>query len=628
MFKLKQYSPRWLIFLLDLVICTFSVVLAYLLRFDFGNSPDKDFHALPKVLLFILFIRAIIFLISRTYAGIIRHTSTSDTVKIFITTFIGSFIFAATNLITFYFITHRYFIPFSIIIIDLLLTSFSLIAFRIIIKLMFYDSSHVYKEQKNVIIYGAGESGLFTKRALDRDTEIHYKTIAFIDNDTNRINKTLEQINIYSFDKLDNLLSDENKINQVIFSDSNLSPKIKKEIIEKCLLHEVHVMSVPPVNSWINGELSTKQIKDIHIDDLLEREIIKLDEDKIKKELISKTILVTGAAGSIGSEMTRQIAAYKPGCLILVDQAETPLFHLQAELNKNFSQCNFKIIIADIRNSIRMEQIFKTYNPEIVYHSAAYKHVPLMENNPSEAISTNVEGTKIIADLSLKYNVKKFVMISTDKAVKPTNVMGASKRIAEIYTQSLNQKQKTRFITTRFGNVLGSNGSVVELFQKQIINREPLTVTHPEVTRFFMTIPEACQLVLEAGMMGNGGEIFIFDMGSPVKIVDLAKKMIMLSGLKLDEDISITFTNLRPGEKLYEELLNDQENTLPTHHPQIMIAKVNEYNLSVFSKEMDELIELFQQQDDFIIVKKMKQLIPEFISNNSVFEKLDIPENK
>ena len=620
----KQNSPRWLIFLIDITICACSVILAYLLRFDFGNSPDKDFSTLPFALFYILSIRAASLIISKIYAGIVRHTNTGDSVKIFLTSLFGSLIFVLTNLITYYFINKRNFVPYSIVIIDFLATTFSLIAFRIFIKIIFLEVTNPTRHKTNVIIFGAGASGLFTKKALDRDAGVKYKVFAFIDDDPKKFNKTLEGVKIYSSDKLESLLAEENNINHVTLSIQNLSPKKKKEIIEICLAYNTKVLIIPPVAKWINGELSFKQIKKINIEDLLEREIIKLDENNIRRELLGSNILITGAAGSIGSELVRQIVTFRPNKLILVDQAETPLFHLELELVEKFRNCNYEIIIGDIRNKKRMEYIFETFKPNIVYHSAAYKHVPLMENNPAEAISTNIEGTKIIADLSVKYHVEKFVMISTDKAVNPTNIMGASKRIAEIYTQSLNQKNQTKFITTRFGNVLGSNGSVVELFKKQIAKGEPLTITHPNVTRFFMTIPEACQLVLEAGSMGKGGEIFIFDMGKPVKIVDLAKKMIKLSGLELGKDIQIVFTQLRPGEKLYEELLNDHENTLPTHHPLIMIAKVKEYDLKNIIQEIDELIALFSTQDNFTIVRKMKAMVPEFISNNSIFEQLDL----
>ena len=371
--------------------------------------------------------------------------------------------------------------------------------------------------------------------------------------------------------------------------------------------------------------MSFKQIRKVNIEDLLGREQISLQLEEIKEEIYQKTILVTGAAGSIGSEMVRQILPFEPKLLLLLDIAESPLYDLELEIRDNPATNfqNIEPIIGDIRNKERMRNIFNTFHPDIIFHAAAYKHVPLMELNPSESILNNVLGTKIIADLAMEFNASKFVMISTDKAVNPTNIMGATKRIAEMYTQSMNGLGKTKFITTRFGNVLGSNGSVIPRFKKQIDSGKPLTITHPDITRYFMTISEACQLVLEAGSMGKGGEIFIFDMGSPVKIADLAKKMIQLSGLELGKDIQINFTGLRPGEKLFEELLANEENTLPTHHKKIMIAKVKSYPFDFVSGEIDELINLFNSQNNEAIVIKMKKIVPEFLSKNSEYERLD-----
>ena len=385
------------------------------------------------------------------------------------------------------------------------------------------------------------------------------------------------------------------------------------------------MLNVPPVQSWINGELSFKQIRKVNIEDLLGRDQILLQLEKIKEEIHNKTILVTGAAGSIGSEMVRQILPFEPKLLLLLDIAESPLYDLELEIKDNPSTNfqNIEPIIGDIRNKDRMRNVFNTFHPDIIFHAAAYKHVPMMELNPSESILNNVLGTKIIADLSKEFNASKFVMISTDKAVNPTNIMGATKRIAEMYTQSMNGLGKTKFITTRFGNVLGSNGSVIPRFKKQIESGKPLTITHPDITRYFMTISEACQLVLEAGSMGKGGEIFIFDMGSPMKIADLAKKMIQLSGLELGKDIQINYTGLRPGEKLFEELLANEENTLPTHHKKIMIAKVKSYPFDFVSAEIDGLIELFNSQNNEAIVTKMKKIVPEFLSKNSEYERLD-----
>jgi FlaA1/EpsC-like NDP-sugar epimerase len=617
----KQNTPRWIIFIIDVLVCLFSVILAYLLRFNF-SIPDVERVTMPQVLLIILGVRILSFIVAKTYAGIVRYTSTRDSVRIFLVTTAGSTVFAAYNLINFYFINRTFPIPFSIIIIDYLFTVFVLNAFRIVVKVVYLEMQNPTKAKTFVIIFGAGEAGVIAKRAIDRDAGSKYKVLAFIDDDPGKAGKTLEGVAIYTSDKLEKLL-DTNTVAHVIISVQNLNPSRKQEISETCLAHNSKVLVVPPVGNWINGELSFKQIKKIKIEDLLEREVIRLDEKEIARQTMGKTVLVTGAAGSIGSEIVRQIAAYSPAKIILLDQAETPLFHMELELIEKFRNTNCEVVIGDVRNAERMENLFRTFPPDIVYHAAAYKHVPMMENNPSEAILANVEGTKIIADLSVKYNAKKFVMISTDKAVRPTSVMGASKRIAEIYTQSLNNLNKTKFITTRFGNVLGSNGSVIPLFRKQIEKGGPVTITHPEVTRYFMTIPEACQLVLEAGAMGKGGEIFIFDMGKSVKIVDLAKKMIQLSGLTLGKDIQITYTGLRPGEKLYEELLNDKENTIPTHHPQIMIAHVSEYDSSKVGSDIDTLCGLFRAQDNKAIVSKMKEIVPEFVSNNSIYEMLD-----
>ncbi len=617
----QKSTPRLIIFLIDLLICTFSVIIAYLLRFNF-SIPQNELAVLPKVLITILVIRILSFVISKSYAGIVRYTSTRDSVRIFLAVTAGSSSFIIINLVTYYFINNTFPIPFSIIIIDYLFTVFVMNAFRIIVKIAYQEIQNPTSAKTNVIIVGAGESGIITKRTLDRDAGMKYKVLAFIDDDTNKTGKMLEGINIYGSDKLEKLL-DTKTINHVIISILNINPVRKKEISELCLKYNTKVLVVPPIERWINGELSFKQIKKINIEDLLGRDVIRIDEKEISKQICNKVILITGAAGSIGSELARQISHYTPKKIVLLDQAETPLYHIDLEMLENCRNCCFEVVIGDIRNKERMERLFDYFKPNHVYHAAAYKHVPMMENNPSEAVYTNVEGTKTIADLSFKYNVEKFVMISTDKAVRPTSVMGASKRVAEIYVQALNKLNKTKFITTRFGNVLGSSGSVIPLFKEQIEKGGPITITDANVTRYFMTIPEACSLVLEAGAMGNGGEIFIFDMGKSVKIIDLAKKMIQLSGLTLDKDIRIIYTGLRPGEKLFEELLNDKENTLPTHHPQIMIAKVQDTDMETTIRDIDELINLFYTQKNIDIVKKMKQMLPEYISNNSVFAELD-----
>jgi FlaA1/EpsC-like NDP-sugar epimerase len=613
--------PRWIILSIDLIICFIAIVIAYLVRFNF-NIPEVEIKAFPFVFGVIIGVRLLSFLITGTYKGIIKHTSSKDSQRIFVTLTIGSLAFVAVNLIFYYGINKTFPIPFSIIIIDYMATLFLMITLRVLFKSIYTEIMNPYREKSNVIIFGAGESGIITKRTLDKDAGLKYKVLAFIDEDPKKEGKILEGVKILGLNKLDDLLSKED-VAHVIISIQNLSAAKKKKLIDTCLKYDTKVLNVPPVSNWINGQLSFKQIKKIQIEELLEREPIKLSEDKIKQQLSNKVILVTGAAGSIGSEMVRQILHFNPKKIILLDQAESPLYDMELELSDDPNSVPYEIVIGDIRNKERMENLFKTFQPNYVFHAAAYKHVPMMENNPSESIFTNVLGTKVIADLAVQYNIERFVMVSTDKAVNPTNVMGASKRIAEIYIQSLSATTTTKFITTRFGNVLGSNGSVIPRFRKQIESGGPITITHPDITRFFMTIPEACQLVLEAGTSGEGGEIYIFDMGESVKILDLAKKMIKLSGLTLDKDIKIAYTGLRPGEKLYEELLANEENTIATHHNQIMIAKVKKYDFQEVDTKINQLIDSFNNQNNFQIVAQMKALVPEFKSKNSVYEELD-----
>ena len=534
----------------------------------------------------------------------------------------GSLVFVLINLVTYFFISEFFLIPFSIIIIDFLITCMAMITFRMVVKIAYLELQRPERTLVNVIIYGAGEAGITAKRVLDRDASTKYKLIAFLDDDPGKVGKKLEGIDIVSPEKLDSLLQ-THTVEQVILAIQKFDTLRKQELVDRCLEHDVKVLTVPPMLEWINGELSFSQIKNIRIEDLLEREEIRLDDRQIRAELTGKTILITGAAGSIGSELARQVMKFHPLNLLLIDQAETSMHQLELEFREHYADHYPRFILADIRNAIRMENIFRETKPDIIYHAAAYKHVPVMESNPSESVLTNVNGTRILADLAVKYRLQKFIMVSTDKAVNPTSVMGASKRIAEIYTQSLKHDGEPRFITTRFGNVLGSSGSVIPIFRSQIEKGGPVTVTHPEITRYFMTIPEACALVLEAGSMGKGGEIFIFDMGKSVRIADLAKKMISLSGLTIGKDIQITFTGLRPGEKLYEELLNSKENTIPTHHPRILIAKVREYDAAEVSKMIGELAAAAVTGNDTTVVKIMKNIVPEFISQNSVFEELD-----
>ena len=621
----RQNTPRWVVLIIDLIISGISFGLACLLTEVFIKSLELQLFTYLRPLLIILFVRLIAFRITRSYSGIVRYTSTQDAVRIFFAIALSTAILLTAELIFELNSIQTYINP-AVIIIDSLIALAALTGFRILFKLL-YNQYAPFKSQdtKELIIYGAGEAGMIVKRSVERNVKLGKKVVAFLDDNKQLYGKTLEGIKIYSPDVNLNEIF-KNPFNaELVIALNELSPIRKKRIIEHCLQHKISVKTIPPVNAWINGEFNLQSIKAIKIEDLLERETIKLRKNKISNELKDQVILITGAAGSIGSEIVRQCLSFKPKLVVLVDQGETPLYEIENELSAQ----NIEIIVGDVRNVSRMEKIFEHFKPSYVFHAAAYKHVPLMEGNPYEAINTNVFGTQNIANLSAKYQVKKFVFVSTDKAVNPTNIMGASKRIAEIYVQSLNAKLRlesdhhTMYITTRFGNVLGSNGSVIPLFKKQIEEGGPVTVTHPEITRYFMTIPEACQLVLEAGVMGNGGEIYIFDMGESIKIIDLAHKMINLSGFEVDKDIKITFTGLRPGEKLREELLNDNENTIGTHNPKIMIARVPEYNYLEVNNIINKLYDQKDSLKNDTLVKTMKKIVPEYISNNSIYEKLD-----
>ncbi len=622
-----QQISRWGILIIDIGIIVFSLVLAHLLRFNFNIPTTEDYDNLLYGAPVMIAFRVFSFFVFKTYAGIIFHTSIEDAQRIFWAVLSGSIFMATLGNFGFYYTTGHFALPYSILIIDFLISIFLLTAYRALVKILYIEFRNGKKDKKFVAVYGAGETGITTKTALERDMGNKFSVNAFFDNNTNYRKKRLLGVPIYPAKFLERYLL-ANQPQLLVIADNKISTEKKQSIIELCLKYNVKVRNVPPVDRWINGELSLNQIKEIKIDDLLERDPIQLDLENIENQLKNKTILITGAAGSIGSEIARQVLRFHPKLLVLLDQAETPLYEIDIELTNTFPHLKHEVVIADIRNRERMHNVFKSFRPDIVYHAAAYKHVPIMEDNPSEAIFTNVRGTSITADLATKFGVEKFVFVSTDKAVNPTNIMGASKRMAEIYVQSLNHSKyhnnaSTKFITTRFGNVLGSNGSVIPLFKKQIASGGPVTVTHPEMTRYFMTIPEACQLVLEAGCMGKGGEIYVFDMGKSIKILDLAKRMIRLSGLELGKDIQITFTGFRPGEKLYEELLNPSETSLPTHHQKIMIATVREYDFEKVKTVVNELIHLFDKQNNNDLVKILKNYIPEYKSNNSIFEELD-----
>jgi FlaA1/EpsC-like NDP-sugar epimerase len=624
MFKLKANTPRWVIILIDLFIAFVSLAFAYLIRFDLKADKQliaNEWAILSKSFLLFFVVKLIVFYLFKIHKGIVRHTSIEDIRRIFLAVLSCTIIYIMLGFLRFEFVDGYFLFPTSVLIMEFLASFVLMIGFRFLIKLLYLESLKTKEEDERILIYGAGISGLITKRTIEKDARLNYKIIGFLDDNKKMAGTRLEGIGVYHTDELEALIKEEG-VTTVIVAIQKPDVNKKQIVIETCLSLNVKIQKVPSPKSWINGEFSSKQIAKVKIEDLLGRKPIVLDENKIADELNGKIILVTGAAGSIGSGMVRQIANYNPKKVILLDQAESPLYDFQNELLSGFGQLDFEVVIGDIRSFERMDRLFDHFKPDYVFHAAAYKHVPLMENNPSEAVLTNVKGTKNIVDLSVKYKVNKFVMISTDKAVNPTNVMGASKRIAEIYAQASNEKGITKFVTTRFGNVLGSNGSVIPLFQRQIEQGGPITVTDERVTRFFMTIPEACQLVLEAGTLGDGGEIFVFDMGESVKIIDLAKKMIQLSGLELGKDIEIKFTGLRPGEKLYEELLAKEENTMPTHHPQILKAMIRKEDNSQLI-EIETLIQLFEEQKNDAIVAKMKHIVPEFVSNNSIYEKLD-----
>lgn len=618
--------PRWIIFLFDLSIVAIAFLLTYLIHYNFNIGVFlKSQFALE--MLYCLGVTTISFFIFQLYTGIIRYTSAIDSIRILSTILFTVIVLFSAKLV---------FIAFQIpsilatnVIILYALFSFTLlIVYRTTIKIFFQFTNPTRKFKKNILVYGAGDLGIAVKRTFDNDFQSTRAIVAYLDDDDSKVGKSIDGVKIYETTQLRKLIKILS-VDELIIASDTIELENKNDAIDICLEYNVNVLTLPPVQQIMNGDFTSQQLKKIRIEDLLERSPIVISNEQISDQIKGKRILITGAAGSIGSEISEQIGKYSPQMIILCDQAESPLHNLQLDLQDKFQSQTYHTFIADVKNEKRMRLLFETFKPHIVFHAAAYKHVPIIENHPVEGVRTNVLGTHTVANLAVEFNAQKFVFVSTDKAVNPTNVMGATKRIAEIYVQALNnfiaktKNTQTRFITTRFGNVLGSNGSVIPRFKDQIEKGGPLTVTHPEITRYFMTIPEACQLVIEAGSMGNGGEIFVFDMGKSVKIVDLAEKMIKLSGSTPYKDIDIKFTGLRPGEKLYEELLNDLENTLPTHHHKIMIAQIRENDFNSVSKELELLFEICDTGDSNDLVRQMKIIVPEFISKNSVFEQLD-----
>ena len=621
-FKTINILPRWIILLADLTISCLSLFIAFLIRQNF--EIQQIIWSDLKLSLFLLsLINLVVFLLIKSYTGIIRFTSIQDTYRIFWVVTLANLAMAATNIASVQY-NDTQLLPYSVILINALASFVALITYRILVKYVYTYLANAGVRKKNVIIYGAGITGIATKRTLDQDEQAHMQVRSFVDDDQRKTDKTIDGIKIHHTSELSKLIRNLD-IEEIIIAAFSLPTSTKSDLVDFCLEHKIRITTVPPINHWINGHFSTKQIKKVKIEDLLDREPILLYNEIITDQLKGKTVLVTGAAGSIGSEIVRQVIRYEPGLIILNDQAESPLYDLELEMDElGFSR--YAIWLTDIRDYAAISKLFEEHKPDYVYHAAAYKHVPMMEYNPAEAVLTNVMGTRHIANLAVDHDVRRFIMVSTDKAVNPTNVMGTSKRIAEMYVQSLyhnstrNDNKAVKFITTRFGNVLGSNGSVIPRFKKQIEDGGPVTITHPDITRYFMTIPEACQLVLEAGSMGNGGEIFVFDMGRPIKIADLAKKMIRLSGFTPGVDIKLKFTGLRPGEKLYEELLNTSENTIPTYHDKILIAKVREVDHDEVCRQLDELIQLaMDRHKPEIILAKLQEIVPEYIPNNPVY---------
>lgn len=616
--------PIWTILLIDVFIIVISSLLAYALRYDF-RSIFLESSTIDKTILWTVAVNLIFFRVFRTYSNVLRFSSFVDIMRIFVSLTVSYALLMITSVLTESYLEFNL-APVSVLFMSYIISFAMMACSRVIVKTFFealnFDGTH----STNVFIYGAKEAGGNIAKALRVNLRNHYRLRGFIADEPELINKVMMGVKVFpNDDTLIDVLNDRD-VQTIIISPAKMEELKKSDMADRLQVHNIKLMTAPPLSEWNGQALSRTQLKEIQIEDLLQRNPIEIDIHKVASHLEGKRVMITGAAGSIGSEIMRQVASFNPYKLILVDQAETPLHDIRLELQDRWRDIDAETIIADISNATRMEDIFREFKPQYIFHAAAYKHVPMMEDNVSESIQVNVFGTRTVADLAVKYGAEKFVMISTDKAVNPTNVMGCSKRICEIYVQSLAKKlQKegghaTQFITTRFGNVLGSNGSVIPRFRDQIQRGGPVTVTHPEIIRYFMTIPEACRLVLEAGSMGNGGEIYIFDMGKPVKIVDLAKRMISLSGRT---DVKIEFTGLRHGEKLYEELLNVKELTKPTYHEKIMIATVREYDYDEVKERIQKLIDVSYTYDQMKIVAAMKDIVPEFVSKNSCFEALD-----
>lgn len=612
----RHIVSRWVVLVVDMVMVAMSFVMAYLLRFNFVLG-DIRVDAMWRQLLVYCATYLVSFAIFKPYSGIVRHSGLKDAYRVFYSVILSLVLLLIMNTLFRYYHTDSLFnFSIGVLFIAFLSSLFFLLILRLAVKLAYISFSRQNKAFEHFLIFGAGELGLNALYAIEGARNGRMKVTGFIDDNPSKVNKSISGITVYSDEVLNQDFLEHNNVVALILAVYNISPVRRASIIERCLDLNLEVRTVPDVEDWAMGSLSFRQIRKVHINELLARDTIALHNETVASEIEGKIVLVTGAAGSIGSELARQLNHFNPAQLVLLDNAETPLFHLeQAFLQKKQPGKAEKIyVLADISDLASIRRVFETYRPELVYHAAAYKHVPVMESNPLESIRVNVFGTQNIIDLADGYQVNKFVLISTDKAVNPTSVMGASKRIAELMVQSKNKNKdcNTQFITTRFGNVMGSNGSVLPIFEKQIASGGPVTITHPEMIRYFMTIPEACELVLEASVMGKGGEIFVFDMGEQQRIADVAEKMIKLSGLRPGIDIDIVYTGLRPGEKLYEELFNDCEDNIPTHHPKIMIARMEKYPFQLLPQRLERLKNMFDLREPTLVGVQLKRIVPEY----------------
>ncbi|MHA6697185.1 polysaccharide biosynthesis protein [Chryseobacterium sp. A321] len=619
-----RYLPRWIILFIDVLILLVSVVLSYGILFTLGVSPYNSLSLFSKYLL-IVGVNVFFMFLFRTYSGIIRHSTFIDLFKLLAASFFSAITLELTNLFASVFADVKV-IRTPVLVVYFAVSFTLLFVFRLIVKEVFQLAREFKRSasKKRILVLGIDDQSVAIARVILDNTHLPYHLAGFLTSrqDSNRVRLLGKPI--LTKDKIENSTREELNIDGVLVIKEMMSRQEMNDWVNLFLAKDIQVYKAPSVQKLRENDLGNT-FKNLQIEDLLNRRPIKIESEEVKRRHHGKNILITGGAGSIGSEIVRQVAQFDPALVVVLDQAETPLYEIEHEVKKLFPHINFKFVMLDVANYSRLRSVFELYKFSMVYHAAAYKHVPLVEENPHEAIFTNVLGSKNLACLASEFKVNRFVMVSTDKAVNPTNVMGATKRTAELFVQSLQniEGNTTKFITTRFGNVLGSNGSVIPLFKRQIEEGGPVTITHPEITRYFMTIPEACELVLQAGTMGEGGEVFVFDMGEPMKILDLAKRMIKLSGFEVDRDIKIIYTGLRPGEKLYEELLSDDTKTLPTHNEKIMISKDPTMIYADINYMVEKLVAVSERPEKREVVRALKQIVPEYISNNSVYEELD-----